>query len=454
MKYDLAIIGGGPGGYNAAAAAAKAGLRVVLFEKAELGGTCLNRGCIPTKAMIHAAELWTEMGRADDFGLHAEKRSYRVPAIHRRKSAVVRSLRDGVEALMRASGVTVVRGQARIPAEGCVECGGETYAATDVLVAAGSVPARPPIPGIDLPGVYSSNDLLEGNGRALASLIIIGGGVIGVEIASVYEALGCKVTILEAMERLLPTMDAEIGQKLGLILKKRGVEIQTKAMVSGIADGGEGKVVSYRDKSGAEKTATAMGVLVCTGRRACLDGLFGAHYCPATERGAIVADELGRTSLAHLYVIGDAKAGNIQLAHVAEAQGRNIAAFLAGKAPHIDMSVVPGCVYTSPEIASVGLTEAQAREAGRAVKCGKSVTGANGKCVIAGGESGYIKLVADADTGVLLGAQLLYPRATDIIGELTLAVQHKLTVRDLASVVHPHPTFCEGVLAAAEAIAD
>ncbi|MCQ2436915.1 MAG: dihydrolipoyl dehydrogenase [Clostridia bacterium] len=454
MKYDLAIIGGGPGGYNAAAAAAKEGLKVILFEKAELGGTCLNRGCIPTKAMIHTAEIWSEMNNADESGLHADKLSYRVPAIHRRKNNVVATLRSGVEMLMKSSGVTVINGTAQVVGEGKVLCNNETYEAKDILIAAGSVPAKPPIPGIDLPGVFSSNEVLEGNGKTLASMIIIGGGVIGVEIAGVYAALGCKVTILEAMDRLLPPMDAEIAQRLTVIMKKRGIAVNTKAMVSGIADGGEGKIVTFKDKNGAEQSVTAMGVLVCTGRRACVAGIFSDNYCPDMERGAIVADELGRTSLPHLYVIGDAKARNIQLAHVAEAQGRNIAAFLSGKTPHMDMSVVPSCVYTSPEIASVGLTEAQAKEAGYAVTVGKCVTGANGKCVIEGGENGYVKLVADSATGVLLGAQLVYPRATDIIGELTLAVQKKLTVKDLASVIHPHPTFCEGILAAAESMID
>ena len=454
MEFDLAVIGAGPGGYTAAEAAAKEGLSVVLFEKDKLGGTCLNRGCIPTKALLHAAETWKAVCASDELGIHVEGASYDFAAMHARKDQVVDSLRDGIAKLMKANKVCVVEGEAQITAPGVVECAGERYEAKDLIIATGSVPSVPPIQGRELEGVYTSDDLLEGGGKELSSLAIIGGGVIGVEMAGIYATLGCKVTVLEALDHLLPPMDKEIAQRLTANFKKQGIAAAPKAMVKGIARDGEELVVTYEDKAGAAHEVRAEGVLVATGRRASVQGLFaeGCGWEPELERGAVVADELGRTSVEHLYVIGDAKSRTIQLAHVAEAQAKNAVATIVGKPAPVDVSVVPNCVYTSPEIASVGMTEAEAKEAGYAVSCGKSLSGSNAKCLIEGCTSGYIKLVADAQTGRLLGAQLVYPRATDLVEELALAIQQGLTVDDVAGVIHPHPTFSEGVLAAAEAI--
>ena len=452
-EFDLAVIGGGPGGYTAAEAAAKEGLRVVLFEKDKLGGTCLNRGCIPTKVLLHAAETYRAVGGASELGISVEGASYDFQAMHARKDAVVGSLRDGIVKLMDAGKICVVEGSARIIWPGTIECGGREYRATDIIVATGSVPSVPPIPGRELEGVYTSDDLLEGEGRDFGSLAIIGGGVIGVELAGLYGALGCKVTILEALDHLLPPMDREIAQRLTAIFRKQGISSVCRATVTGIERGEDGLMtVSYMDKKGAACTVAAEGVLVATGRRANTQGLFaeGCACLPDIERGAVVGDELGRTGVPNLYVIGDAKARNIQLAHVAEAQAKNAVATIAGKPAPVDMSVVPSCVYTSPEIASVGITETEAKAAGRPVRCAKSLAGANGKCVIEGCSTGYIKLVADARTDQLLGAQMVYPRATDLVGELALAIKQGLTVQDVAGVIHPHPTFSEGIRAAAE----
>ena len=457
-EFDVAIIGGGPGGYTAAEAAARAGLRTVLFERDKLGGTCLNRGCIPTKALLHAAEAWRTVNEAAELGISVEGATYDFGAMHVRKDAVVAGLREGIAKLMRAGKVAVVLAAAQIVAPGVVEAAGQRYAARDIIVATGSQPSVPPIPGADLPGVYTSDDLLEGEaaGRQLDSLAIIGGGVIGVEMAGIYAALGCRVTVLEALEHLLPPMDREIAQRLTAAFKKQGIAVACSARVTGIERGaGDRLTVAFEDKRGRASAVEAAGVLVATGRRANTAGLFapGCGCEPELERGAIVAGEDGRTSQPHLWVIGDARAGTIQLAHVAEAQAKNTVAAILGEPAPVDLRMVPSCVYASPEIASVGLTEAEAKAAGRAVCCGKSLAGASGKCAIEGCTSGYIKLVADAETGVLLGAQLVYPRATDLIGELAVAVQRGLTAKELAAVIHPHPTFCEGVRAAAEAIA-
>ena len=454
MEFDIAVIGAGPGGYTAAEAAAKEGKSVVLFEKDKLGGTCLNRGCVPTKALLHAAETWDAIGSADALGISVEGASYDFAAMHARKDQVVDTLRDGIAKLMKTNKVAVVEGTAQIVAPGVIECAGERYEAADIIIATGSIPSVPPIEGRDLAGVYTSDDLLEGGGVDLPSLAIIGGGVIGVEVAGIYAMLGCQVTVLEALDHLLPPMDKEIAQRLNASFKKQGVKVAAKAMVKGIARDGDELVVTYEDKNGAAHEVRAAGVLVATGRRAYTAELFaeGCGCEPEMERGAIVGDELGRTSVEHLYVIGDAKSRNIQLAHVAEAQAKNAVAAIVGKPAPVDVSVVPNCVYTSPEIASVGMTEAEAKEAGIAVKCGKSLAGANAKCQIEGCTSGYVKLVAEADTGVLIGAQLVYPRATDLVEELAVAVERGLTVEELAGVIHPHPTFSEGVAAAAEAM--
>ncbi len=452
MHYDIAIIGGGPGGYTAAEKAAKAGLQVVLFEQEDLGGTCLNRGCMPTKALLHSAETFAALAHAQDLGVHTQGASYDFAAMHQRKAQVVETLRQGVEKLMKANKITVVHGQACIQKAGVVTCNDETYEVQDILIATGSKVAYPPIPGIDLPGVYNSRDMLQGNGQDFSSLVIIGGGVVGVEFASIYRCLGCQVTLLEAADHILPFMDREIAQRLTMILKKQGVTVEAKAMVQRIEGYPDAMTVTYTDKKGAEHQITAQGVLAAAGRIANLDGLFGPDFSLELDRGAVVGDEIGRTSVPHVYVIGDAKARNIQLAHVASAQGENVIADILGKRPPLDMSVVPSCVYTVPEIASVGLTEEKAKADGIAVKTGKYLTGANGKCLIEGTESGYVKLVTDSATGRLLGAQLVCPRATDMVGELTVAIQKGLTAADLAQVIHPHPTFSEMLFGAAEGL--
>ena len=449
MNFDIAIIGGGPGGYNAAEKAAKAGFQVVLFEKEELGGTCLNRGCMPTKALIHSAEVYETMRHAGDLGIKVGEVTFDFAAMHAHKAQVVEELRKGVEKLMKAGKIQVVYGQAQIAAPGVVTCGGETYEVKDIIIATGSKVSYPPIPGIRGEGVYNSRDILEGEGKMFQSLIIIGGGVVGVECASIYRALGCEVTILEAADHILPVMDKEIAQRLTMMLKKRGCKVETKAMVQKIEGAPGSMTVTYLDKKGKETVVTAEGVLASTGRSANVDGLFAEGLEIEMFKNAVVGDEMGRTSIPHIYVIGDAKAKNIQLAHVAEAQGANVVAVIAGKEPPIDMSVVPSCVYTNPEIASVGMSEDQAKAAGITPKAVKFLTGANGKCLIENTDSGYVKLVTDAADGRILGAQLVCPRATDMIGELALAVQKGITAEGLHAVIHPHPTFTEMISGAA-----
>ena len=445
--YELLVIGGGPGGYEAALHAARLGLRTALAENRDLGGTCLNRGCIPTKSLLHAAELAVSLEKGGEWGIAAESLSVDFAALHRKKSEVTEKLRAGVEGLLKQKKVDVLRGTGTILAPGRVAVDGVEYGADHILIATGSVPARPPIPGLER--AITSDEALSDQARAYRSLVIIGGGVIGVELACVYQALGCRVTIVEAMDRILPNMDREICQNMTMILKRRGVAVNTGCMVSSVEkepDGG--LVVRYtcKDQPGE---ARGEAVLCAIGRRPNTAGLFGEGFSVDMERGRILVDDAFQTSAPGVYAIGDVS-GKIQLAHAATAQGVACVERLAGREPLVEVSLVPSCIYTSPEIAAIGITADEAKAAGRAVKVGKALMSANGKTVIAAGERGFIKIVADASTGVILGAQLMCERASDMLSELTEAVVNGLTARQLARVMRPHPTFEEAVSAAVE----
>ena len=453
-KYDLVVIGAGPGGYTAAIAAAQRGMRVALAEAREAGGTCLNRGCIPTKTLLHSAEFFREMKSAADVGIFAEGLSYDIDVLYRRKDEVVTGIRSGIESLIGANKIDLFRGRAKILSAGEVAVDGadeELILASDrILIATGSVPARPPIEGISLPGVVTSDGLLDGRSVDYKSLVIIGGGVIGVEFASVFSALGCEVTIIEATDRVVPTLDREISQNLSMILKKRGVIIHTGCTVESISESVGGFSCRFTGKTG-EQEVTAQGVLISVGRKANINGLFADDLSIEVQRG-IVIDEGFETSVKGIYAIGDVTEGSLQLAHIAAAQAQNAVALMCGEKPEIDLSVVPSCVYTSPEIASVGITADQAKARGLAVKIGKYAMSGNGKTVIERQERSFIKLIFDAETEVLLGAQLMCSRASDLVSELSSALANKLTARQLAAVIRPHPSFTEAVTEAVEDI--
>lgn len=449
MSWDLIVIGGGPGGYTAAIRAAQLGLRTALVERDAVGGTCLNRGCIPTKALIHAAERYEEMRECETFGLRAEGVSFDYPAMCERRDHVVGQLREGVERLLKGNKVERITGTARLLGPGRVQVGEEVLEGTNILIAAGSRPALPPVPGLDLPGVLTSDDLLTGD-RFYQRLTIIGGGVIGMEFAGLYQALGAEVTVLEALDRILPTLDRELSQNLSMLMKKKGVRLCAGARVERVERGPDGLVCTYTVKDRTE-TVTADAVLVATGRRANTDGLCAPEVDLGLERGAIPVDDRFQTCVPGIYAIGDAVKGSIQLAHAAAAQGINAVSILAGKEPPMDLSVVPSCVYARPEMASVGRTEAQCKEAGIPVKTAKYLTGSNGRSLIAGAGRGFIKVVYDGESGVILGAQLLCERATDLVGEFASAVSRGETLEDMARVIRAHPTFAEAVGEAAEA---
>ena len=450
--YQLLVIGAGPGGYVAALQAAGHGLRVAVIENREVGGTCLNRGCIPTKTLLYSSELVAAARNGEKFGVHGESVSFDLPAIFARKREVSAKLSGGIEAMFKSAKVELLRGRGTVLGSGRVrlesEEGERIVTADSILLATGSVPARPPVPGFELPGVLTSDELLEGSERLYESLIIIGGGVIGVEFATFYAALGCRVTILEGMDRLLPTLDRELGRNLAMILKKRGVEVYTSAMVSAVEREEDGLRVCFSSKN-QELTVSGEAVLCAVGRRPCTEGLLAEGLSPEMNGRSIRVDENYQTSLPGVYAVGDVSA-RIQLAHVASAQGRDFAERLCGGQGKTDLNAVPNCIYCVPEIACVGRTEEEAKAAGAEPVVGKYVMFSNGKTVIRDGDRGFMKIVADRSNHKIIGAQFMCDHAADMISEMTGAVTLGLTVEQLLSVMHPHPTFEEGLQDALE----
>lgn len=493
-KFDLIVIGGGPAGYEAALFAAKNGMKTALVESRELGGTCLNRGCIPTKTILHSAELYDEMKSCDMFGVHAEGVACDMAAVQTRKNEVIDRLRGGIEMLMKKNKVTVYQGRAVISGVHQVNVqeakqGTETgeavsrpdiscpviLTAENILIATGSLPSIPPIPGTDLHDVMSSDELLLAD-KLYPRLTIVGGGVIGMEFASVYSALGCQVTVIEFLDRILANMDKEISQNLKMILKKRGVEIHTGAKVESITEKEDGSLVCHYIEKDTKKEAVSDGILIAAGRKSNTAGLFeekasepgsssdGAsihegvvigedHALLYMDRGRIIVDDYGQTSVPGIYAAGDVTPG-IQLAHAATAQGINAVSHMLYRKeekaqsvfiPPVRTDLIPGCVYTSPEIGCVGMTQEEAKAKGLDVITKKYPMSANGKSLLSNQERGFIKVVADAGTHRILGAQMMCARATDMISEFGTAIVNELTLEQMASVVRPHPTFCEGI---------
>ncbi|HIY54717.1 MAG TPA: dihydrolipoyl dehydrogenase [Candidatus Dorea merdavium] len=446
QHYDVMVIGAGPGGYVAAIRAAKLGLHVAVVEEDRAGGTCLNRGCIPAKAMIHAAETYRSAREADQFGVESGRVSFDYGKILAYKEETTDALVQGVEQLLAGNGVDRLAGKGTLLAGKKVrvttEEKEEVYAADHIILAAGSKPLLLPIPGMDLPGVLTSDGLFRLQ-ECPESLAIIGGGVISVEFATAFAGFGTKVTILEALPRLVPNLDKETSQNLKMILKKRGVDIHTSASVQEVAEEDGRYVLRFTEKE-QKREVSARYVLCAVGRVPNTEGLFAEDALPDMERGRVLVDEKFETSIPGVYAIGDLIFG-MQLAHTASAQGTVVAEHLAGKSASVDLSVVPSCVYTDPEIASVGLTEEDAKEQGIPVRVGKFIMSANGKSLISKEERGFVKILAAEESGVILGAQMMCARATDMIGELATAVANGLTAKQLLRGMRAHPTYNEGI---------
>jgi len=456
--YQLIVIGAGPGGYVAALHAAKLGLKTAVVENREAGGTCLNRGCVPTKTLLHSSQLYHEAtsGAGINAGIHLDGVTADLPAIFANKNRISQTLRQGIESMFKGAKVDYLRGTGRITAPGEVEVrdaegAKAVYSCEKILVATGSVPARPPIPGLDLPGVMTSDEILDGAEKLYESIVIIGGGVIGVELATFYCELGCKVTIVEGLDRLLPNMDRELGQNLALSLKKQGVQIFTGSMVKDVAKTENGLQVNFTVK-GEDKSAEGEVVLCAIGRRPYTEGLFAEGLAPEMNGRSLKVDEKYETSIPGIYAVGDVSS-RIQLAHVASAQGTACVDMMCGVESSVNMNIVPSCVYCRPEIASVGMTEADAKAAGVAVKVGKCIMGGNARTLIVEAGRSFMKVVADAESRKILGAQMMCTNSTDMISQISVAIANGMTVEDMLLAMRPHPTFEEVLHEALEDLA-
>lgn len=444
----LVVIGGGPAGYVGALRAARLGAAVTLVEGRRLGGTCLNVGCMPTKALLHTTELLAALKEAGRLGLEVEGLRLNWPRLLARKEAVVDRLVQGVGTLLKRAGVKVIAGRGRLVGPGRVRVAKEGGTAAEltadrVLLALGSEPARPPIPGLELPGVIDSDAALS-LPEVPARLAIVGGGVIGVELASVFAAAGSRVTIVEMLPEILPPVDAELAARLRGILTDRGLSIKTAAKVLAIEERADGLALKI-EVGGQEETIPADKVLVAAGRRPATKtaGLEAAGV--KLERGRIVVDEYLETSLPGVYAAGDAIGGTM-LAHVGFYEGEvAVENAILGKKRRVDYKAVPSAVYTSPEVAGVGLTEDEARKQGFQIQVGRFPLAANGKALIENGGRGLVKVIANARYGEILGVHILGPRATDLIAEAALAIGLEATLDEVAHTVHPHPTVSEAL---------
>ena len=461
-KYDVLIIGGGPGGYVAAIRAGQLGLRTVLVEKQHLGGICLNWGCIPTKALLHASDMFHMMQSCDEFGVSTDFISFDFGKMQKYKKKAVAEYRSEIEQLFEEAGVDMITGTASIRRGKHVDVrnasGKEHYVADSIIIATGARPALPDIPGIDKRGVWTSDRLLASDTWNFERMTIVGGGVIGVEFATIFNSLCSQVTIIEREDHLLGPMDKEVAQALEKELRAKGIQIYCRADLREITD--ENGLVCHITQDGKELHLRSGQILVATGRTPYMEDLFGEDVEFQMDQGRLVVDSEFRTSEPGVYAIGDV-AADIQLAHVAAAQGTYVVEKIAGKEHTIRLSVVPNgmyarlpvvpnCIYTNPEIATVGLTEEAAKASGLKVRCGKYSMGRNGKSIITGEESGFIRLVFESYSGNLVGAQMVCPRATDMIGEMATAIACGLSDRKLLMAMRAHPTYSEGIKAAIE----
>ena len=463
----IVIIGAGPGGYETALLAAKRGVEVVLIESGPVGGTCLNEGCIPTKAFCKNAEVLDGLREAEAFGVTGLSYGFDFNAVTERKNAVVEQLRGGVEGLLGHKNITLVRGKASFKDDHTVVVSDAEYTADYIIIATGSVSASLPIPGADLPGILTSKEILDIQ-EVPKKLCVIGGGVIGLEFASIFKSFGSEVTVLEYFKEILPRFDSDLSKRLKQSLGKRGIEICTQAQVTGVEilrcaqddsigaqddsgaaqddsvgaqDDSEVYRVTYTRK-GKEEVVEADKVLMAVGRKANVASLnladVGIEFTP---KGIVVNEKTMQTNIPHIYAVGDIN-GKMMLAHAATFQGIVALDHIMGVENEIDLSVMPAAVFTSPEAACVGMTEEECKAAGIPVKCLKSFFRANGKAVTMGETDGFCKLIVSED-GRILGCHLYGPHASDIVQEACALITRKATIEEFESIIHTHPTLTE-----------
>ena len=447
-KTRLAVIGGGPGGYVAAIRAAQLGAEVTLFEKNKLGGTCLNVGCIPTKALLHTAELLNEARRAGAYGVQLDVKGVDWKTVQAKKEEVIGNLVSGVTGLMKANKIKVISGTASFASTNKLlvtkpDGSSETMDFDKIIIASGSLPTMPPIPGIEDNQVCVSSTGALSLDAIPERMLVIGGGVIGIELATVYNTFGTQVTIVEALPSILPTMEAELTAQLRKVMEKRGIKILTSAKVMSVSKRGK-KATVDAELDGKLSTFEADIVLVAVGRRAANEELRLDKVGIAHDRGKITVNNHMQTNLPGVYAIGDCL-GKVMLAHVASAQGEIAAEHAMGHSAIYNGATNPSCVYTNPEFAGVGLTEQQAKDLNLDYVVGRFPLVANGKSLIMNGGEGQIKVIMGKEYGELLGAHILGPRATDLVAQCALAIGTEATAEDIVATIHAHPTVAEAI---------
>jgi dihydrolipoamide dehydrogenase len=465
QEYDLVILGGGTGGYVAAIRASQLGLKTAIVEKGKLGGTCLHKGCIPSKALLRSAEVYATAKHSEDFGVKINGVELDFTRVQERKNGIVEQLHKGVQHLMKQGKIDVFEGIGRIlgpsifsPMPGTISVEmnngdeNEMLIPKNVIVATGSRPRT--LPGLNIDGevVISSDEALSLE-ELPKSIIIVGGGVIGIEWASMLSDFDIEVTVLEYADKIVPTEDHEISKEMQRLMKKKGVKIVTSAKVlPETMKKGNNEVTINAEHKGEEKSFSAEKILVSVGRQANVEGIGLENTDIKVEKGFIEVNEFFQTKESHIYAIGDV-IGGLQLAHVASHEGITAVEHLANENPDpMDYSLVSKCIYSNPEIASVGITEQEAKDKGHNVKVGKFSFRAIGKALVYGESDGFVKIVADKDTDDILGVHMIGPHVTDMISEAGLARVLDATPWEVAHTIHPHPSLSEAIGEAALAV--
>jgi dihydrolipoamide dehydrogenase len=452
--FDLIVIGGGPGGYVAAIRASQLGMTAACVEAEKLGGVCLNIGCIPTKSLLTSALLVNEVKKAEQHGISTGEVSVKLGPAQERSRRVAAQMNKGVGFLFKKNKVSHIQGWGRLAGDGKVEVetedGTETYSAKHIIVATGSRPRSLPFLEVDGEKIWSSDDALFQE-DAPETLAIVGAGAIGMEFADIFEAYGSDVTVLEALDRVLPVEDHEISAQMEKAYKKRGMTIHTGARLEKAEPGDDGVTLTFKDKDGEEQTLTVDRVLSAVGRVPNTGDVgLDAAGVELTEKGDFIqVDEWMRTNVDGVYAVGDC-AGGALLAHKASHEGIACVEKIAGEAHGpVDYGNIPNCTYCHPEVASVGLTEEQAKEAGHDIQVGKFPWVGNGRAVAHGDAEGFIKVIRDKKYSEILGAHIIGPHATELIAEFVVGRHLETTAEEMEKAIHPHPTLSEAVAEAA-----
>ncbi len=474
MNFDLVVLGAGPGGYVCAIRAAQLGLKVALIEKGErLGGTCLNVGCIPSKALLESSEWYHDvLHKFPAYGVNTTGVSLDLPLLLSKKVDVVNTLTDGIAMLMKKNKVTVIKGTGRLLGSGRItinstlleggklkegapdgsEIGNQKseIEASSIVLAMGSVPIELPFMKFDCKFIVSSTEALSFE-KVPDHLIVVGAGAVGLELGSVWRRLGAKVTVVEMLPNIIPFADKQLTTMLQRSLTDQGIEFILNAKVTGATVKGKKATLNYLSTSSTELSITGDKILVAVGRKALVEGAGLAEARVIVERGKVVVDERYQTNLPDVYAIGDLISGPM-LAHKASEEGVAVAELIAGHPGFVNYDVIPNVVYTNPELAVVGMSEDEAKAAGRTVKTGKFYFRGNGRALSLGSAEGLVKVVADAETDRVLGVSILGPRASDLIAEAALAMEFVASSEDIGRTIHAHPTLSEALKEASLAV--